>query len=52
MLCCTFQSKNTPMSIFAYDLDGDGVKEMITGWSNGKVRYKWSVSFNSNYTVA
>lgn len=21
----------------AYDLNGDGVKELVTGWSNGKV---------------
>jgi Bardet-Biedl syndrome 2 protein len=25
------------MAIHAYDLDGDGVKELITGWSNGKI---------------
>jgi len=26
------------MTVHAYDLNGDGVKELITGWSNGKVR--------------
>lgn len=26
------------MSIHAFDLNGDGVVELITGWSNGKVR--------------
>jgi hypothetical protein len=31
------QSKNHAISIHAYDLDSDGVPELITGWSNGKV---------------
>ncbi|MCL4130234.1 UNVERIFIED_CONTAM: hypothetical protein GTU68_017545 [Idotea baltica] len=31
------KSKNQAISIFNYDLDGDGVPELITGWSNGKV---------------
>lgn len=31
------QSKNQAMSIHAFDLDADGVVELITGWSNGKV---------------
>ncbi|XP_066971024.1 Bardet-Biedl syndrome 2 protein homolog isoform X2 [Macrobrachium rosenbergii] len=31
------KSKNQAVSIFSYDLDGDGVAELITGWSNGKV---------------
>ncbi len=31
------KSKNNATSIFGYDLDGDGVKELITGWSNGKL---------------
>ncbi|CAL4122242.1 unnamed protein product, partial [Meganyctiphanes norvegica] len=30
-------SKNQAISIYSYDLDGDGVPELITGWSNGKV---------------
>lgn len=25
------------MAILSYDLDGDGVEELITGWSNGKL---------------
>jgi len=25
------------MAVHAYDLTGDGVKELVTGWSNGKV---------------
>ncbi|XP_013786899.1 Bardet-Biedl syndrome 2 protein homolog [Limulus polyphemus] len=31
------KSKNQAISIFNYDLDGDGVPELITGWSNGKI---------------
>ena len=31
------QSKNQAVSIYSFDLDGDGVPELITGWSNGKV---------------
>uniref|UniRef100_A0A3B3HFA5 Bardet-Biedl syndrome 2 protein homolog n=1 Tax=Oryzias latipes TaxID=8090 RepID=A0A3B3HFA5_ORYLA len=31
------KSKNHAMSIHAFDLNGDGVVELITGWSNGKV---------------
>lgn len=33
----SFQSKNHAMSIHAFDLNADGVVELITGWSNGKV---------------
>ncbi|KAG8223824.1 hypothetical protein J437_LFUL003712 [Ladona fulva] len=31
------KSKNQAVSILGYDIDGDGVEELITGWSNGKV---------------
>lgn len=31
------QSKNQAVSIHAFDLNSDGVCELITGWSNGKV---------------
>ncbi|XP_010363741.1 Bardet-Biedl syndrome 2 protein isoform X2 [Rhinopithecus roxellana] len=31
------KSKNHAMSIHAFDLNSDGVNELITGWSNGKV---------------
>lgn len=38
-----FQSKNHAMSIHAFDLNSDGVCELITGWSNGKVSLNSSV---------
>uniref|UniRef100_A0A4W3H9J9 Bardet-Biedl syndrome 2 protein homolog n=1 Tax=Callorhinchus milii TaxID=7868 RepID=A0A4W3H9J9_CALMI len=31
------KSKNHAMSIHAFDLNSDGVPELITGWSNGKI---------------
>ncbi|XP_067905808.1 Bardet-Biedl syndrome 2 protein homolog isoform X2 [Heterodontus francisci] len=31
------KSKNHAMSIHAFDLNSDGVCELITGWSNGKI---------------
>ncbi|XP_075432983.1 BBSome complex member BBS2 isoform X1 [Ascaphus truei] len=31
------KSKNLAMSIHAFDLNSDGVCELITGWSNGKI---------------
>ncbi|XP_005107459.1 Bardet-Biedl syndrome 2 protein homolog [Aplysia californica] len=31
------KSKNQAVSIHGYDLDSDGVPELITGWSNGKI---------------
>ncbi|XP_033647290.1 Bardet-Biedl syndrome 2 protein homolog [Asterias rubens] len=31
------KSKNQAVSIHSFDLNGDGVPELITGWSNGKV---------------
>ncbi|KAM9753890.1 BBSome complex member BBS2 isoform 1-T2 [Menidia menidia] len=31
------KSKNHAMSIHAFDLNSDGVAELITGWSNGKI---------------
>lgn len=35
--CFSFQSKNLPIAIHGFDLDSDGVDELVTGWSNGKV---------------
>lgn len=31
------KSKNQAVCIFCYDINGDGVPELITGWSNGKI---------------
>lgn len=31
------KSKHSVCAIGAFDLDGDGVPEMISGWSNGRV---------------
>ena len=31
------QAKNQPICMHSFDLDGDGVPEVITGWSSGKV---------------
>ncbi|CAB4058065.1 BBS2 [Lepeophtheirus salmonis] len=30
-------SKNGASSIFGFDIDGDGVEELVTGWSSGKL---------------
>lgn len=34
------------MSIHAFDLNSDGVCELITGWSNGKVSQTCTVGVN------
>ncbi len=31
------KSKNSATSVCGFDLDGDGVNELVTGWSNGKL---------------
>lgn len=41
------QSKNHAIAIHAYDLDSDGVPELITGWSNGKVSVTLTIRSHS-----
>jgi len=58
MTALFFQSKNRAVSVYGYDLNGDGVAELITGWSNGKIDARSSrtgeVIFkdNLNHSVA
>ncbi|KAL0621663.1 Bardet-Biedl syndrome 2 protein [Plecturocebus cupreus] len=50
------KSKNYAMSIHAFDLNSDGVNELITGWSNGKVDARsdrtGEVIFKDNFSSA
>ncbi|XP_063686264.1 Bardet-Biedl syndrome 2 protein homolog isoform X1 [Bolinopsis microptera] len=50
------KSKNQAVSIFSYDLNGDGVPELITGWSSGKLDARSShngeVVFKDNFGSA
>ncbi|XP_012883345.1 PREDICTED: Bardet-Biedl syndrome 2 protein [Dipodomys ordii] len=50
------KSKNHAMSIHAFDLNSDGVCELITGWSNGKVDARsdrtGDVIFKDNFSSA
>ncbi|GFR70159.1 Bardet-Biedl syndrome 2 protein homolog [Elysia marginata] len=50
------KSKNQAVSIHAYDLNGDGVPELITGWTNGKVDARsdttGEVIFKDNFSQA
>lgn len=41
----SFKSKNQAVSIFSFDLDGDGYPELLTGWSNGKVIFNCNKHF-------
>ena len=34
------KSKNSAMCLSAFDLDADGVPELISGWSNGKIEVR------------
>ncbi|XP_046890773.1 Bardet-Biedl syndrome 2 protein homolog [Hypomesus transpacificus] len=50
------KSKNHAMSIHAFDLNADGVVELITGWSNGKIDARsdrtGEVIFKDNFSAA
>ncbi|XP_020821337.1 BBSome complex member BBS2 isoform X2 [Phascolarctos cinereus] len=50
------ESKNHAVSIHAFDLNSDGVRELITGWSNGKVDARsdrtGEVIFKDNFSSA
>ncbi|XP_012860650.1 Bardet-Biedl syndrome 2 protein [Echinops telfairi] len=50
------KSKNHAVSIHAFDLNSDGVPELITGWSNGKVDARsdrtGEVIFKDNFSSA
>ncbi|XP_033117827.1 Bardet-Biedl syndrome 2 protein homolog [Anneissia japonica] len=50
------KSKNQAVSIISFDLNNDGVPELITGWSNGKVDARndrtGEVVFKDNFPVS
>ena len=45
--------KKQATAIFSFDLDGDGMKELITGWSSGKLdaRNDKSGEVTNNYDI-
>lgn len=50
------KSKNQAITIHSFDLDSDGVPELITGWSNGKLDARsdrtGEVVFKDNFSAA
>lgn len=48
------KSKNSVTAIAAYDLDGDGVPELVSGWANGKMEVRsdrdGSVVYRDNFS--
>lgn len=50
------KSKNQAITIHSFDLDSDGVPELITGWSNGKIDARsdrtGEVVFKDNFSAA
>ncbi|KAL4225721.1 Bardet-Biedl syndrome 2 protein [Mactra antiquata] len=50
------KSKNQAVTIHSFDLDSDGVSELITGWSNGKIDARsdrtGEVIFKDNFNCA
>lgn len=44
------KSRNTAVVLQSFDINGDGVDELVTGWSNGKVRVFSKQNLNSTFS--